>query len=137
MIETCCVMLNKGNKVGAIIMDLSKAFDTLNHNLHFCKLRAYGFNKNFLTFIQSYFTNRHQRTKVEDKFNKWQKSSTGVPPEAPFLVLYFSTFSSITSFIILESVQYNAALAIAGEIRGTSKIKLYKELGLEFLKSRR
>ena len=37
----------------------------------------------------------------------------------------------------LESVQYNAALAIAGEIRGTSKIKLYKKLGLEFLKSRR
>ena len=30
-------MLNKGNKVGAIIMDLSKEIDTLNHNLLFCK----------------------------------------------------------------------------------------------------
>ena len=37
----------------------------------------------------------------------------------------------------LESVQYNAALAITGAILGTSKIKLYKELGLECLKSRR
>ena len=37
----------------------------------------------------------------------------------------------------LESVQYNSALAITGAIRGTLKIKLYKELGLEFLKSRR
>ena len=37
----------------------------------------------------------------------------------------------------LESIQYNAALAITGAIRGTSKTKLYKELGLEFLKSRR
>ena len=37
----------------------------------------------------------------------------------------------------LESIQYNAALAITGAIRGTSKVKLYKELGLEFLKSRR
>ena len=37
----------------------------------------------------------------------------------------------------LESIQYNAALAITGAIQGTSKTKLYKELGLEFLKSRR
>ena len=33
MIETWHAMLNKDNRVGAIIMDLSKAFDTLNHNL--------------------------------------------------------------------------------------------------------
>ena len=37
----------------------------------------------------------------------------------------------------LESIQYNVALAITGAIQWTSKIKLYKELGLEFLKSRR
>ena len=38
---------------------------------------------------------------------------------------------------ILESIQYKAVLAITGAIGGTSKTKLYKELGLEFLKSRR
>ena len=37
----------------------------------------------------------------------------------------------------LESIQYNVALAITGAIRGTSKVKLNKELGLEFLESRR
>ena len=37
----------------------------------------------------------------------------------------------------LESIQYNAALAITGATQGTSKTKLYKELGLEFLKIRR
>ena len=37
----------------------------------------------------------------------------------------------------LESTQYNATLAITGAIQRTSKVKLYKELGLEFLKSRR
>ena len=36
----------------------------------------------------------------------------------------------------LESVQYNAALAITGAIRGSSREKLYQELGLESLKSR-
>ena len=37
----------------------------------------------------------------------------------------------------LDSIQYNAALAITGAIRGTSKEKLYNELGLETLKKRR
>ena len=37
----------------------------------------------------------------------------------------------------LESIQYNAAIAITGAIRGTSSEKLFQELGLESLKSRR
>ena len=37
----------------------------------------------------------------------------------------------------IESVQYNSALAITGTIRGTSKEKLYHELGLESLEKRR
>ena len=44
-------MLNKGNKFRAIVMDLSKAFGWLNHNLLFCKLKAYGFDRNALTFV--------------------------------------------------------------------------------------
>ena len=36
----------------------------------------------------------------------------------------------------LESIDYNAALAITGAIQGTSKEKLYNELGLEYLKDR-
>ena len=37
----------------------------------------------------------------------------------------------------LESIQYNACLAITGTIRGTSKEKLYQEIGLEPLQLRR
>ena len=37
----------------------------------------------------------------------------------------------------LEAVQYNAALAITGAIKGTLQVNLYKELSLESLKSRR
>ena len=44
----------------------------------------------------------------------------------------------ISSFVDrIESVQYNAALAITGAIRGSSRDKLYEELGLETLQSRR
>ena len=37
----------------------------------------------------------------------------------------------------IKSIQYNAALAITGAIRGASKEKLYQDLGLESLKDRR
>ena len=37
----------------------------------------------------------------------------------------------------LESIQYNAAIAITGTIRGTSSEELFQELGLETSKSRR
>ena len=38
---------------------------------------------------------------------------------------------------MIEKVQYNAALAITGAIKGTSQLKLYKELSFESLKFRR
>ena len=51
--------------------------------------------------------------------------------------MFLSNEKNSINFNKLESIQYNAALAITGAIRGTSKTKLYKELALEFLKSRR
>ena len=72
-------------------MDLSKAFDTLNHNLLIAKLNAYGFSKNSLLFIQSYLENRYQRTNVNNTFSPWLKISTGVPQGSIFGPCY-STF---------------------------------------------
>ena len=37
----------------------------------------------------------------------------------------------------METIQYNAALAVTGAIRGSSREKLYQELGLETLQQRR
>ena len=45
-IEKCKKGLDEGNCVGAVFMDLSKAFDCLNHELLVAKLEAYGFSRN-------------------------------------------------------------------------------------------
>ena len=49
MIGTWDSMLNERNEVRTIVMDFSKAFCTLNHNLLLCKLKAHGFDTNAIT----------------------------------------------------------------------------------------
>ena len=53
---------------GAVLMDLSKAFDTLNHGLLIAKLSAYGFKHDALKFMYRYLTNRWVRTKINPAF---------------------------------------------------------------------
>ena len=55
MLELWKEALDKGKSAGAIFMDLSKAFDTLNHGLLIAKLEVYGFSEILLiTFKFNY-----------------------------------------------------------------------------------
>ena len=45
-------------------MDLSKEFDTLNHNLLLAKLNVYGFSFNVIKFIQSYLLEGFQKVNI-------------------------------------------------------------------------
>ena len=51
IIEKWKTILNKKLKMGALFMDLTKAFDTLDHSLLLAKLSAHGFDKNSLYFV--------------------------------------------------------------------------------------
>ena len=53
------------------IVSLSKAFDTLNHELLIAKRSVHGFNNESLKLIRSYLTNRWQRTKINKSLSRW------------------------------------------------------------------
>ena len=72
MLEKRKLVLDKGYNIGAIFMDLSKAFDTLNHELLLAKLNAYEFSDNAIAYVKGYLSNRYQRTNKNNKFSTWK-----------------------------------------------------------------
>ena len=60
-----------------------------------------------------------------------------IRPHLDYGDIIYDNSSNVTFSQMIESVQYNAALAITGAIRGSSRDKLYHELGLESLHDRR
>ena len=60
LIEEWRNFLDCNKVVGAIVTDLSKAFDCLPHDLLIAKLAAYGFDHNTIELIQSYLKNGKQ-----------------------------------------------------------------------------
>ena len=73
-------------------MDLSKAFDALNHNLLIAKLGAYGLDAKDLCYIKSYLDNRKQRVRVNSYFSSWHEIIAWVPQGSIIGPLLFYIF---------------------------------------------
>ena len=78
-LEKCKSVLDRKEVSGAILMDLSKAFDCLNHELLIAKLSACGFSRSALKLIHSDSNERQQQVKVNGAFSISKQTSLGVP----------------------------------------------------------
>ena len=92
MVEKLPKTLDEGGQTGAVLTDLSKAFDCVDHNLLIAKINAFGFEKRSLEFTHSYFTNRKQRTKVDSPFSSWERLFSGVPQGSILKPLLFNIY---------------------------------------------
>ena len=88
---------------GALLTDLSKAFDCLSHDLLIAKLNAYGFSTVALRLVQNYLSNRKQRTKINSDFSSWEEILFGVPQGSILGPLLFNTFLCDLFFIMSET----------------------------------
>ena len=89
IIEDCNKALDDNKFIAAILMDLSKDFDCLPHNLLLLKLEVYGLSKNSLKLLQSYLENRKHRIKIGSYYSDWDQMCKGVP-QGSILTQFFS-----------------------------------------------
>ena len=92
MLEKWRKALDKRKLAGALLTDLSKAFDCLNHELLIAKLEVYGFDYLSLAYIFSYLKDRKQRTKVNNHFSTWSDIKSGIPQGSILGPLLFNIY---------------------------------------------
>ena len=92
MRETRRRPVDGGDRVGALLIDLSKVFDCIDHELLITKLYAYGFDKNALYFVHSYLKGRKERTKVNSSYSAFADILFGVPQGPVLEPLLFSIY---------------------------------------------
>ena len=72
-------MRDKGELVAIVAIDLSKAFDVIQHDLLLAKLKAYGVGEGSCALLKDYLSGRQQRVKIGDTFSNWADTRRGVP----------------------------------------------------------
>jgi len=82
LMETLCrlsTILDNKKRTDVIYFDLSKAFDSVPHDLLIHKLKQFGINGRLLTWIKDYLTNRYQRVTCDGGTSLWLPVTSGVP----------------------------------------------------------
>ena len=80
MVDDWKLALDDRKHVAAMLMDLSKAFDYLPHELIIAKLKAYGMKEEGCAFVWAYHSKRKQRVKLSGCASDWMELLKGVPP---------------------------------------------------------
>ena len=101
--------LNKKKKVTGAFLDLSKAFDSINHKILLRRLENIGFDKHATNLIENYLSKRTQRVVLNGIESDWINLKRGVPEGTILGPLLFNIYVNDLAKIVEEDctvVQY-------------------------------
>ena len=98
--ESACVFLteflrhniDRGGVVGAVFLDLRKAFDMISHQKLLLKLQKFNFAAKSIDWIRSYLENRTQCVKINNKYSNFKSYPKGVPQGSRISPILFSLY---------------------------------------------
>ena len=137
--DTCLIHLSdyikqesdKGHYTGMVLLDLQKAFDTVNHGILLNKLKAIGLNQNSILWFDSYLTGRKQVTDINGILSDTKGISCGVPQGSILGPLLFLIYvNDMTTAVKCKLLLYadDSALLVSGkdvsEIEETLSLEL-------------
>lgn len=123
--------MDKGLFSGLVLMDLQKAFDTVDHNILVKKLKCIGFNSTCIDWFTSYLSNRTQFVDIQGHKSECSNISCGVPQGSilgPMLFLIYVNDMSSSVQCDLYLYADDSALVISGRTVEAVESRLAKEL---------
>ena len=84
--------INNSKAIGAVFIDLTKAFDLINHKILLQKLKVYGIDDNCVSFFKSYLANRTQSVYFRNNISSKKCITRGVPQGSILGPLLFSLY---------------------------------------------
>ena len=101
--------LDKGGNISVLFMDLSKAFDKINHDLLLVKLKSYQFSISVLDLMCSYLKKRKQPVQINNSFSSAKMLHSGLPQGSINGPLLFDLFINDSVLFLSETLLSNYA----------------------------
>ena len=92
---------------GVCMLDMSAAFDVVDHTILLQKLKLYGFDPISLAWVENYLSGRSQAVYIDGAFSSYKEMNAGVPQGSILGPLFYLIFTNDFPEIIYNCAKEN------------------------------